>query len=408
MGKIWKCEKRLFKDHWIKNIRSTHKLQITDGSVPGLYMRYSPTTKLVTFFLACLIRSTGERKNIYLGRYTEYETVEDVKKKARGLREQILLGGNPMAQIKEEVKKQVIKESKKHTYKELFRMYITKYAKVYKKERTVKSNEDQSRLYIEPILGDMYVDEIEEQHVLDAYPVWVEKTSFSTANKVLSLLSSFWDWCESYKYLPRDSNPCKYVRKGKTQTVCKKTTLDIDGYKGLFAALERGPIETDMHEKYFRIIKLLALTGCRSSEIRCLKVREVDLEHKVLHLEDSKTGARDVKLPDLAIKELEIALAEAKMIGSEYVFASRGNIFQGVQDIRKPFQWALKKAGLPQMRIHDLRHSFITMGANTGQNMVAMRDAAGHSRITTTEGYTHLADEQTFIAVNNIANAICA
>ena len=127
MGKIWKCEKRLFKDHWIKNIRSTHKLQITDGSVPGLYMRYSPTTKLVTFFLACLIRSTGERKNIYLGRYTEYETVEDVKKKARDLREQILLGGNPMAQIKEEVKKQVIKESKKHTYKELFQMYITKY-----------------------------------------------------------------------------------------------------------------------------------------------------------------------------------------------------------------------------------------------------------------------------------------
>lgn len=311
MGKIWKCEKRLFKDHWIKNIRSTHKLQITDGSVPGLYMRYSPTTRLVTFFLACLIRSTGERKNIYLGRYTEYETVEDVKKKARDLREQILLGGNPMAQIKEEVKKQVIKESKKHTYKELFQMYITKYAKVYKKERTVKSNEDQSRLYIEPILGDMYVDEIEEQHVLDAYPVWVEKTSFSTANKVLSLLSSFWDWCESYKYLPRDSNPCKYVRKGKTQTVCKKTTLDIDGYKGLFAALERGPIETDMHEKYFRIIKLLALTGCRSSEIRCLKVREVDLEHKVLHLEDSKTGARDVKLPDLAIKELEIALADS-------------------------------------------------------------------------------------------------
>ena len=60
-------------------------------------------------------------------------------------------------------------------------------------------------------------------------------------------------------------------------------------------------------------------------------------------------------------------------IGSEYVFASRGNIFQGVQDIRKPFQWAVKKVGLPQVRIYDLRHSFITMGANTGQNMVAMR-----------------------------------
>lgn len=67
----------------------------------------------------------------------------------------------------------------------------------------------------------------------------------------------------------------------------------------------------------------------------------------------------------------------------------------------------IKRGKFAHMRIHDLRHSFITMGANTGQNMIAMRDAAGHSRITTTEGYTHLSDKATFIAVNNVASAIC-
>ena len=161
-------------------------------------------------------------------------------------------------------------------------------------------------------------------------------------------------------------------------------------------------------QSYFRLIKVLALTGCRCSEIRELKIEELDLDHKQIRLQDSKTGARTVKLSDAAVRELEIALAEAKAQNSEYVFPCKTDPTMCVQDIRKPFLWALEKAGLPQMRIHDLRHSFISMGANTGQNMVAMRDAAGHSRITTTEGYTHLADEQTFTAVNNIANAICA
>lgn len=43
--------------------------------------------------------------------------------------------------------------------------------------------------------------EIEERHIMDAYAKWAKNTSFATANKALSLVSSFWDWCESYKYV---------------------------------------------------------------------------------------------------------------------------------------------------------------------------------------------------------------
>ena len=93
-------------------------------------------------------------------------------------------------------------------------------------------------------------------------------------------------------------------------------------------------------------------------------------------------------------------------MNSKYVFPSILNPNQSLQDIRKAFNWVLKEANLPHMRIHDLRHSFITIGANTGQNMIAMRDAAGHSRISTTEGYSHISDKATFIAVNNVATAI--
>ena len=406
MTDTWVCSKRIFKDTWIKTLRSKSRLQITDGTVPGLYLRYSPTSNAISFYLACRNRISGKRQNVFLGKWIQFENIEEVKKRALIYREVTLKGESPEAVKRERIRKIYTEMTQHRKFDDVFSEYMEKYAKLYKKESTYKSNEAQHKLYLQPIFGDLYMDTIEDKDVLDAYAKWSNDTSFSTANKALSLLSHFWDWCESYKYVTRESNPCKYVKKGKNKKI-ETRVLSVDEYKALFQVLDSKK-DKQTPQSYFRLIKVLALTGCRCSEIRELKIEELDLGHKQLRLEDSKTGARTVKLSDAAVAELEIALADAKKVNSKYVFPCKKDPMTCVQDIRKPFMWALEKAGIPQMRIHDLRHSFISMGANTGQNMVAMRDAAGHSRITTTEGYTHLADEQTFQAVNNIANVICA
>ena len=124
-------------------------------------------------------------------------------------------------------------------------------------------------------------------------------------------------------------------------------------------------------------------------------------------MKDSKTGSRDVPLADAAVKELKIAMEETKDLHSIYVFPGLKDPNRPIDNIRKAFEWALQKAGLPHMRIHDLRHSFITMGANMGESMNAMKDAAGHCRITTTEMYTHLTHDKAFEAINHITEAIC-
>lgn len=406
MSEKWICEKRIFKDTWIRALHSDTNMQITDGTIPGLYLRYSRLSHQITFYLGCLIKTTGQRKNLLLGKLQDYKNVEEVKDKAREWRKQILQGINPLGTLREEKKKQVIEESKKKRVSELFPIYTDKYTKVYKKPSTQKSNDGQYKLYLEPFFADMFIDEIEEQHVSDAYVAWVKKTSFSTANKALSLMSSFWDWCESYKYVPRNANPCSHIKKGKN-TKYSPQLLDKEDYKAFFDALARGPIDSKFHPRFFRAIKVLALTGCRCSEIRMLLVEEIVLNQKILHLADSKTGPRDVKLSDAVLPELEYAIKEAAALGSKYAFPGIEDASKPIADLRKAFNWILKTAKLPHMRIHDLRHSFITMGANIGENMVAMRNAAGHSRISTTEGYTHLADSKTFEAVNNVVNAIC-
>lgn len=407
MKQKWIFEKRLFKDTWIRQLSSDLPMQISDGSVPGLYMRYSPITNKVSFYLACVIKSLGKRKNLFLGKMGDFENVEQVKAKARSWRQMIIEGVNPLTTQLEITKAQVLAEAKKRLFDDTFNEYMNKYSKMYKKKRTIETNWTQYRLYIKDIFGGMYIEDIEEKDVLDAYAVWVDKTSFSTANKALSLFSSFWDWCESYKYLPRGTNPCKYVKRG-TNEKYEPTVLDIDGYKKLFHWLDIGISDGGRNDsRLFRAVKVLALTGCRASEITDLEIDEVSLAEKKLHLKDSKTGARDVKLADEALKEIQEEMELTKDLHSRYVFPGLKDPNKPIDNVRKAFEWALEKAGLPHMRIHDLRHSFITMGANMGENMNALKDAAGHSRLSTTEHYTHLADVQTFNAINHITEAIC-
>ena len=401
MEKQWKCYTQAFRDTWIRVLRSDVNLQISDGTIPGLFLRYSAATRHIRFYLGCKIKD--KKCNILLGQYGDF-SIRDIRDRAWSLRHEIALGRDPIQMQKDAA---IQKEKDRgELFSDLFPQYMDKYAKIYKKPRTQDANLAQYRLYIGPIFGKMHMREIEEQHVMDAYARWAKKTSFATANKALSLVSSFWDWCESYKYVDRNTNPCKYVRKGANKTY-KPQILDQIGYRALSHALDVGPTVTDMHPRLFNALRVLMLTGCRASEITGLEVDEVVLMHKVIHLKDSKTGARDVKLSDAVIPYLQTALDEAEQMGSKYVFPGIGNITRPINNIRKPFEWALKYAKLPHMRIHDLRHSFISMGANIGENMAAMKEAAGHSRITTTEGYTHIMDSSTYRAINNVANAIC-
>ena len=408
----WKCKKRMFKDTWIEQLSSDVNLQIVDGTIPGLHLRYYAVSKTISIFLTCRIGTERIRKNLLLGKWTEFVNVAEIYKRAKEIREMILKGNISSIAISAskndatEKAKILIAGSQEKLFENAFAVYMEKYTALHKKPSTQKLNQLHYLLYLRPVFGKKYLDEIKERDVIDAYAEWAKKTSFSTANKILSLMSSFWDWCESYGYMPRRSNLCGYVKKGNNPKY-KVTVLNLDGYQKLFKSLDEGPAKSRMHPRLFRVIKVLALTGCRCSEIRDLEMDEVSLSERMIHLKDSKTGARDVPLADAAIKELEFAMKEAELLGSKYVFPGIYDKDKSVDNIRKPFEWVLKDAGLPHMRIHDLRHSFITMGANMGENMAAMKDVAGHSRITTTEMYTHMANEPRFQAVNHITQAIC-
>ena len=151
-------------------------------------------------------------------------------------------------------------------------------------------------------------------------------------------------------------------------------------------------------------IRLLLLTGCRAGEILNLRWHDVDFERGFLNLPTSKTGAKPVLLGAPALK----ILAELPRIkGNPFVIAGHK---EGKQrsDLKRPWKRITAHAGLPNLRLHDLRHSYASIGAASGMGLGLVGKLLGHASPATTARYSHFADDPLRRASDSIANTIAA
>jgi integrase len=146
-------------------------------------------------------------------------------------------------------------------------------------------------------------------------------------------------------------------------------------------------------------LRLLLFTGCRLSEILTLSWDEVDLENQCLRLRESKTGAKVVYLPPPAIEVLSVI---ERQDDNPFVIvgAKRGSHLVNLQ---KPWRRIRAKAGLEDVRIHDLRHSFASVAAASGLSLPIIGALLGHNQPQTTQRYAHLAADPLRQAANQIA-----
>jgi integrase len=152
------------------------------------------------------------------------------------------------------------------------------------------------------------------------------------------------------------------------------------------------------------IIRLLAFTGARKSEIASLKWSELDLQRGYLALGDSKTGAKIIPLGAPAV---EVLSGIARIEGATYVFpASSGQgHFQGAEKVWRKVR---VMAGFPALRLHDLRHSFASVGLARGDALAVIGAILGHADVKTTSRYAHLADDPVRNAANEISKSVHA
>jgi integrase len=131
---------------------------------------------------------------------------------------------------------------------------------------------------------------------------------------------------------------------------------------------------------------LLALTGARLSEILTLRWENVDLENACLRLSDSKTGQKSIYLNAPA---LEILNSLPQLDDNPHVIAGE-RVGAHLVNLQKPWRRIRKAAGLENVRIHDLRHSFASVAAASGQSLYVIGSLLGHSQPQTTSRYAHL------------------
>jgi integrase len=196
----------------------------------------------------------------------------------------------------------------------------------------------------------------------------------------------------------RDDNPVHGVVRFQGKSA--KKFLSPDEMKVLGEAITAA--EGD-HPEAATIIRLLALTGARRSEIAHLRWPWVDLHHGVLRLPNSKTGERLVILGKPA---RELLAAQAKAEGSDLVFppTRAGKLFEGTPKIWR----AIRKAAKVSARIHDLRHHFASLAGELGYALPTISALLGHSIPGTTGRYLHHTDAALKAAADRIAAAVLA
>ena len=218
-----------------------------------------------------------------------------------------------------------------------------------------------------------------------------------TATRTVGLLGGIFSFAVRRKL--RADNPVRGVKRYRDQK--GERFLSAKELAALGEAL-RASETNGANAHALAIIRLLTFTGARKSEIAALRWSEVDLERQCLRLGDSKTGAKVIPLgpPALAI------LSKLTRAG-EFVFPAEAGKkhFQGTEKVWKKVRQA---AGLGDVRIHDLRHSFASVGLLTGDALPVIGKLLGHADTKTTARYAHLADDPLKAAAGRISGSIAA
>jgi len=355
-----------------------------DKTMPGFGLRIHPSGRKVWIVQA---RIEGRSRRIVIARHGEMELAE-ARRRARDTLARIRAGGNPADDIR--------REKDTPTFREFADEYLRRSEPHWK-----PSGRETVRIYLKarilPAFGKMPLDRIGPEDVT----AWFDAASRDrpgAANRAFEILRAMMFRAEEWGLRERGSNPCLGIAKNPRKRIAR--FLDMDELARFGRAL-------DAHEKRrpeaVAAIRLLALTGCRRSEVLDLRWRNIGAD--ALNLEDSKTGPRAVPLGESARAVID-ALPRPRKPGA-FLFPSYAH-GKGYSPLRDCWRSVCEDAKLGRLRLHDLRHTAASQAVMAGENLPLVGKILGHRRHRTTAGYAHLADDHLVEAAERVGSIIAA
>ena len=143
-------------------------------------------------------------------------------------------------------------------------------------------------------------------------------------------------------------------------------------------------------------LRLALYIGCRKSNILKLKWEDVHLKEQYVFLPDTKVGEGACPLNK---KSYDLLVSIKRQEGNPYVFPGRVP-GKRLKEIKTAWRQILKRAGIKDFRVHDLRHSFASFYLSQGVDLYTVSKLLGHKNIQTTTRYAHLELEHLKKATN--------
>ena len=257
------------------------------------------------------------------------------------------------------------------------------------KPSTRKGNAQLIDRYLLPFFGAMHVADISRADVQR----WFDSLSGTpgNANRTLPVLSVMMRQAELWNLRPQGSNPCRNMRRYRTSP--RERFLSQEELKRLGFVLKH----TD-DKQAAAAIRLLLFTGARSSEITGLRWEWIRGTRAVLP--DSKTGPKSIQLPPPA----RAVLHALPQVG-EFIFPNkRGD--GSMTDLGLRWRKLRDLAGLPDVRIHDCRHTFASHAVMSGLDLYTVGRLLGHADTASTERYAHFSDGHVREAAGRISGIV--
>jgi integrase len=347
---------------------------VWDAEVPGLGLRVRTNgRKLFVFQYA----TRGRTRRMSLGEVGEL-TAEGARDRARALRQQVKDGGDPAADRDD--------ARRAETVAQFCDRFLKQHVEVKNKPATDRCYRSLIDGVIRPELGTRKLTDVTRADVQRLHHK-LKDTPYA-ANRLLAVLSKMMNLAERWGVRSDNSNPCRHVerfREKRRQRFLSAVELAELGK----VLVEVGRERVEWHS-VVPAIRLLIFTGARVSEILTLKGEWVDLERGCLNLPDSKTGAKVIHLNAPALKVLSDIKPDPKDPDNPHVIRGRlkGSCLVNLKD---PWGRIRKRAKIPDVRVHDLRHSFAAVAAGAGSSLPIIGALLGHTQPQTTARYAHLA-----------------
>ncbi len=281
------------------------------------------------------------------------------------------------------------------TVSDLAERFDKEHIAVRLKASTAKEYRGNLKRFILPALGRLAVPEITRadvakfHHDLRHIPY--------QANRCLEVISKMFVLAEMWGLRPDGSNPRKHIRKYPEEK--RERFLSTAELRRIGDVLREMEIEGIELPSAILAARLLILTGCRLGEIMSLKWEYVDFNEHALRLPDSKSGKKTVHLGTPAVECLQAA---QRIHGNPWVIP--GTLTgKPLSDLQPFWQRVRARAGVKDVRIHDLRHTFASTAVASGQGLPMIGKLLGHTQVQTTARYAHLAAEPVKMAADAVA-----